>query len=201
LNSRNNNKNETTTTTTTTRMNGFQTAHERLKHAIHSYWRQNTYLSPRSWVGKVVMSGVYFSIPVVLGYYISIQAVAISESTVEERFLGKRGSDRRHPDVDDAASVVGGSSSDSDHLKLPPPPPPPPLQLGGDKILVKDEVNGTERIERVGAGGWGGGVHLVTSDRDTQDVNRKNLERFLKRQRRLKERKEEQERQQQQQQQ
>lgn len=58
----------------------------------------------------------------------------------------------------------------------------------GDKKLIKDESG--ERTERVGAGGWGGGVHLVTSDQGTQDVNRVNLERFLKKQRRLKEKKE-----------
>ena len=46
------------------------------------------------------------------------------------------------------------------------------------------------RTQKVGAGGWGGGVHLATSDPATQEVNRVNLERFLKRQRRLKERRE-----------
>lgn len=50
--------------------------------------------------------------------------------------------------------------------------------------MVKDE-SGEERTERVGAGGWGGGVHLVTSDQETQETNRVNLERFLRQQRRL----------------
>ena len=53
---------------------------------------------------------------------------------------------------------------------------------------MKDESG--ERVERIGAGGWGGGVHLVTSDQETQDINRVNLERFLKKQRRLKEQRE-----------
>lgn len=59
------------------------------------------------------------------------------------------------------------------------------IQGLGDKTIVKDEKG--ERVERIGAGGWGGGVHLVTSDQETQDVNRVNLERFLKKQRRLRE--------------
>jgi hypothetical protein len=59
------------------------------------------------------------------------------------------------------------------------------IQGLGDKTIVKDESG--ERVERIGAGGWGGGVHLVTSDQETQDVNRVNLERFLKKQQRLKE--------------
>ena len=52
-------------------------------------------------------------------------------------------------------------------------------------MIVTDERG--ERKEVVGAGGWGGGVHLATSDKETQDVNRVNLERFLRKQRRLKE--------------
>jgi hypothetical protein len=45
-------------------------------------------------------------------------------------------------------------------------------------------------VQKLGAGGWGGGVHLVNSDNETQDVNRINLERFMKKQRRLKEKRE-----------
>jgi hypothetical protein len=59
------------------------------------------------------------------------------------------------------------------------------IQGLGDKKLIKDESG--ERTERVGAGGWGGGVHLANSDKETQDVNRVNLERFFRKQRRLKE--------------
>ena len=51
-------------------------------------------------------------------------------------------------------------------------------------MVIKDE-KGNERTERVGAGGWGGGVRLVTSDQETQETNRINLERFLRKQRRL----------------
>lgn len=45
-------------------------------------------------------------------------------------------------------------------------------------------------MEVVGAGGWGGGVRLATSDQETQDKNRVNLERFLRKQKRLKEKRE-----------
>lgn len=55
----------------------------------------------------------------------------------------------------------------------------------GDKKMVLDK-DGEERVEKVGAGGWGGGVHLVAGDTKTQDVNRINLERFMKKQRKEK---------------
>jgi len=58
----------------------------------------------------------------------------------------------------------------------------------GDKVVVKDESG--ERTEVVGAGGWGGGVRLATSDQETQDINKVNLERFLRKQRRMKEKRE-----------
>lgn len=72
-------------------------------------------------------------------------------------------------------------------------------------ILVNKVVEGSESTVRerigdgslrdtespkIGAGGWGGGVHLVASDRATQEKNRINLERFLKKQRKLKEKQE-----------
>lgn len=58
------------------------------------------------------------------------------------------------------------------------------IQGMGQHVVVKDQTG--ERVEKVGAGGWGGGVHLATSDERTQEVNRINLERFLKKQRKLK---------------
>ena len=58
------------------------------------------------------------------------------------------------------------------------------IQGLGDKTIVEDSNTGEKRIQKVGAGGWGGGVHLVTSDQKTQDVNKVSLERFLKQQRR-----------------
>ena len=130
-------------------------SHERLKHSVHSYWRKNTLLSPRSRSGKVIMGSVYFSIPVILGYLISIKAVAISESTVEERF-GDKYSRRYTTATNDATS------------------------------------NKEENVERIKQGtttsSWGGGgVNLATSDKDTQNVNKINLERFMKKQRKLKE--------------
>jgi hypothetical protein len=134
-------------------MNRFHQAHERLKHTVHSYWRQNRYLSPRSTTGKVFMSCVYFSLPVVIGYYISTAAVEMSESTVPERF----GNNHKHDN--------NGKNQQQ----------PPPVDHDDDKDDNKI---------------LGVGVHLVTSDPTTQEINRINLERFLKKQRRLKEKRE-----------
>lgn len=129
-----------------TKIHEFNTAHNRLKHHVHTAWRYP--LPP--W-GRAIMGCVYFSIPVFVGYGFSSWIVSQSEATVEERLAGS------------------GSASKS-------------IQGLGDKTIVKDESG--ERVERIGAGGWGGGVHLVTSDQATQDINRVNLERFLKKQRR-----------------
>lgn len=60
---------------------------------------------------------------------------------------------------------------------------------GSGQHTIRRDGQG-EREEKVGAGGWGGGVHLANSDSRTQEVNRINLERFLKKQRRLKEKRE-----------
>mmetsp|Transcript_55838 Transcript_55838/g.135271 ORF Transcript_55838/g.135271 Transcript_55838/m.135271 type:complete len:184 (+) Transcript_55838:98-649(+) len=158
-------------------MTRFNDAHERLKHRVHSYWRQNKYLSPRSSGGKFFMSCVYFSIPVVVGYYISTYTVNISESTIEERFGGgttnsQNKNDRSGGSGDDNATNAASSNRIS--------------SLGGDKIIVGGGDGKDPKVEKIGAGGWGGGVHLVTGDQDTQDVNRINLERFLKKQQREK---------------
>jgi len=127
----------------------FHEGHEKVKHAVHSYWRQNTILSPKGKFGKVVMSCFYFSIPVVFGYVVVNKVVERSESTIQERFGDTT-----------AASLLSSASASA------------------------------SATPKIGAGGWGGGVNLATSDRDTQEVNRINLERFLKKQRKLKEKRE-----------
>ena len=126
-------------------MSGF---HERLKNSVHTYWQQSTILSPRTRFGKVIMGSLYFSIPVVLGYFVVTKVVDIAESTVQERLGGGRSS----------SSGTGGSDSGENDYEY----------------------------EKIGAGGWGGGVNLATSDKETKDVKRINLERFLRKQRKLK---------------
>jgi hypothetical protein len=133
-------------------MNQFSGFHDRLKNSIHTYWRQSTILSPRTRLGKVIMGSLYFSIPVVLGYFVVTKVVDISESTVQERFGGSNGNG-----ISSSSSSSSNSSSEENN-----------------------------EFEKIGAGGWGGGVNLATSNKETQDVNRINLERFLKKQRKLK---------------
>jgi len=61
----------------------------------------------------------------------------------------------------------------------------------GDKNAAKNNLTyPSSSTSIIGAGGWGGGVNLVASDRETQNVNRINLERFLKKQRKLKQKRE-----------
>lgn len=112
--------------------------------------------------GRTVMGFVYFSIPVIIGYGISNYAISISESTVKERFENK--DTNRVQGLGDRIVVPEGGSSDQSPTTL--------------------------RTKKVGAGGWGGGVNLATSDQKTQEINKVNLERFLRKQRRLRERRE-----------
>ena len=130
-------------------MSGF---HERLKNSVHTYWQQSTILSPRTRFGKVIMGSLYFSIPVVLGYFVVTKVVDIAESTVQERLGGGSNSSSS------SSGTAGGSDSGENDYEY----------------------------EKIGAGGWGGGVNLATSDKETKDVNRINLERFLRKQRKLK---------------
>ena len=58
------------------------------------------------------------------------------------------------------------------------------LQGFGDKTVIDG------RVESVGAGGWGGGVHLAVSDEDTREKNRAMLEAMFKRERKRRRRKE-----------
>jgi hypothetical protein len=55
----------------------------------------------------------------------------------------------------------------------------------GNKTVDED---GT--VRRVGAGGWGGGVHLAVSDSETQRKNQVQLKKFLRRQKKLLEKQE-----------
>mmetsp|Transcript_14586 Transcript_14586/g.31046 ORF Transcript_14586/g.31046 Transcript_14586/m.31046 type:complete len:177 (+) Transcript_14586:186-716(+) len=149
--------------------NRFHKGHERLKNAVHSYWRQNTILSPRGTAGKIVMSCAYFSIPVVVGYLVVTSVVDRSESTVHERLVGSKGNG-------DGAATSNATG----------------IGVGGEEDRQRQRQRQPQRLpaEKIGAGGWGGGVRLAESDAKTRDVNRINLERFLKKQRRLKEKRE-----------
>lgn len=51
------------------------------------------------------------------------------------------------------------------------------LQGYGNKTVIDG------KMENIGAGGWGGGVHLAMSDEDTREKNRVMLEAMFKRER------------------
>ena len=99
----------------------FHQGHENLKNAVHSYWRQNTFLSPRGKAGKFVMASVYFSLPVIFGYVVVNKIVDNAERN--------------------ALSTIGGNNNTADTIP--------------QTIKTKNSV---------------------------QEVNRINLERFLRKQ-------------------
>lgn len=124
----------------------FHIRHERLKNYVHTGFR---YPLPK-W-GRWTMGFIYFSIPVVSGWFITDWAVKKSHENIGER---------------------------GEKLKVKE------IQGIGDKRMVDG------KLEKVGAGGWGGGVRLAVSDQQTQEQNMKLLQKFLKKQRKLKRKRE-----------
>jgi len=57
------------------------------------------------------------------------------------------------------------------------------IQGVGNKVMVDTETG--QQVQKVGAGGWGGGVHLAVSDENVQERNQKLLKTYLKQQRKL----------------
>ena len=111
--------------------------------------------------GRAVMGFVYFSIPVVWAYTYVTPKIAIAEENMK----------KRQANVGDGGGQVER------------------FQGFGNKIMVQDK-SGSSHVEKIGAGGWGGGVRLANSDERTHEINKINLERFMKKQRRLKKKRE-----------
>jgi len=109
------------------------------------------------------MGCVYFSIPVIAAYFGVNKLVDATESAAHEQRV--RGSNNNN-----------GNSNSSDNSNSNS------AMIGGTEEA--------QSIGTVGAGGWGGGVRLAGNDKVTQDVNRINLERFMRKQRKLKEKRE-----------
>ena len=137
--------------------------HERLKRFVHEGMR---YPLPR-W-GQYAMGGVYFTIPVIAGYYLMQWNMKMAE----------------------AKFGLNGEKMPKGHINQ------------GDHNMETAAVFGNTRLvdgqeQRVGAGGWGGGVRLAISDPETQERNQKKIRKYL---RKLKREADERRRQQQQQQ-
>lgn len=49
------------------------------------------------------------------------------------------------------------------------------VQNGGNKRVLGDG-----EVQKVGAGGWGGGVHLAVSDEETQKKTQRQIRKFLR---------------------
>jgi hypothetical protein len=123
-----------------------QDRHERLKNTIHNGFR---YPLPR--YGQILMGMVYFTIPVVGGWYIMQWAISKSHHSIG--LYGEK--------LPNQSRIQG---------------------LGDKRVVVAED---TEQVQKVGAGGWGGGVHLAVSDEESQRRNQEKLRKFLKRQRKL----------------
>ena len=148
-------------------LRNFHIRHERLKRAVHEGFR---YPLPR-W-GQWAMGGVYFVLPIVGGMCVMQWAIARSHANIgvngERLPLARqklRDDDYVVNNNDPHPSEDGGS-----HATTHTPP-----------VLGLRRADGTA----IGAGGWGGGVHLAVSDEETQRRNRKKLDKFLRKQQKL----------------
>jgi hypothetical protein len=112
--------------------------HERLKHYVHNRFRYP--LPP--W-GQKVMACVYFSIPVLGGYYLTQWAISKSHKSIGPN--GELLSNKKIEGIGDKRVLDNGELQD-----------------------IKDILVG---------------VKLVNSDETTQEINKKNLELFLKQER------------------
>jgi hypothetical protein len=122
--------------------------HERLKNYVHNGFR---YPLPK--YGQYVMGFVYFSIPVISGWYIMQWAISKSHDSIG--YYGEHLPQKSIQGVGDLRPVLDEQEQQSDGIKV-------------------------IKYEKVGAGGWGGGVHLVVSDEEEQKRNRKKLRKLLK---------------------
>jgi len=129
--------------------------HERLKRTVHEGWRYP--LPP--W-GRAVMGFLYFSLPVVAGWHVMQWAIGKSHASIGEH--GERLPVQTIQGIGDKVAAAAGSSKN-------------------DKNAAGDAP---ADLEKLGAGGWGGGVNLAVSDEETQKHNMEMLHKFLRRQKR-----------------
>ena len=134
----------------------FNERHERIKNAVHNGMR---YPLPK-W-GRVVMGAVYFTIPVVGGYQIMQWAIRKSHAEIGEH--GERLPVKELQGLGDKRRIISSSSTTTSSSSL---------HSGGGRQETE--------LQRVGAGGWGGGVHLTVSDVETQKRNNEKFKRMVK---------------------
>jgi hypothetical protein len=104
--------------------------------------------------GRFLMGCFYFSVPVVGGWYVMQWAISKSHDSI-----GRYG---------EKLLAVPVDNNDDEH---------------GAKIMGQTAIVDGQEVQ-VGAGGWGGGVRMVTSDEETQRRNREMLHKFLRKQKR-----------------
>jgi hypothetical protein len=135
--------------------------HERIKEYIHNGFR---YPLPK--YGQYFMGFVYFSIPVISGWYIMQWAISKSHQSIG--YYGENLPTKSVQGVGDQRPVVRTISAGKTSSAT---------EKGSDLIKETEQI---VEYQKVGAGGWGGGVHLVVSDEEEQKKNRKKFRTFLK---------------------
>ena len=130
----------------------FHERHEGLKNAVHNGMR---YPLPK-W-GRIAMGAVYFTIPVVGGYQIMQWAIRKSHDEIGEH--GERLPVKEMQGLGDKRRIISPTAAATSSTND-----------GGEREI---------KLQRVGAGGWGGGVHLTVSDAETQKRNNEKFKRML----------------------
>ena len=136
--------------------------HERIKEFIHDGFR---YPLPK--YGQYFMGFVYFSIPVISGWYVMQWAISKSHQSIG--YYGENLPSKSVQGVGDQRPVVRTRTAES-----------MTSATSEEGNGLNTETNHVIEYQKVGAGGWGGGVHLVVSDEEEQKKNRKKFRSFLR---------------------
>jgi hypothetical protein len=131
---------------------------ERLKQYVHNGMR---YPLPK--YGQYIMGLVYFTIPVIGGWYIMQWAISKSHESIG--YNGERLPIKTIQGIGNQRPVTRTTTVNDTTISNT-----------NDPQVVVSSV----QYEKLGAGGWGGGVHLVVSDEEEQKRNRKKLRKLLK---------------------
>ena len=124
--------------------------HERLKRYVHEGFR----VPLPAW-GRYIMTGIYFSIPIIGAFYLldwnlkqAEKATGVNGELLPDKYKNKNS-------ANDATTAEDGAV------------------FGNTRL-----VDGKE--QKVGPGGWGGGVRLTVSDAETEKRNEQKVRRYLR---------------------
>ncbi|KAL7564180.1 hypothetical protein ACA910_021037 [Epithemia clementina (nom. ined.)] len=129
--------------------------HERLKRFVHEGLRYP--LPP--W-GQNVMKGVYFTIPLIAAFYLLERTLKHIDENTRQR-------------SEELLKYQLNKNKSNNGTESDPEASPNDFIKGNTRIVGDTE-------QRVGAGGWGGGVRLAVNDPETEKRNQRKIRKYLR---------------------